>query len=397
MMDCSRIKDLISIYIDGELDEGQKARFEAHVDQCPLCKEELDDILEVLRMLRSMPEVDLPDNFREELHEKLVQVKEREFTAGKLFNIRNRYIRALSTIAAGALIVFVLKGIFFDGFFSGTKQDRLTKSESMSQSATVNDIGEKTGARILADEEKNKSAVEDKKEEEVRMFGFSENEENDKSAEAPEIMISRATPEVSNEIVSENILFSERGRIKVFVIVRDNVIDEGIIKSIATDSGATFKTYDTYDFSSKAMTEADVEDKNATAEVDVKEKSGAKDISDTKDEIDAKDENIVEFTIPGNRYQYFLNNLEHDVEYLKANIDYASPIMRQDIEIKLNELNVKLEGINRQIAEIESNQECSNPAELEKLKSQREDIEKEIGELLENSEYIADVVINVSK
>jgi anti-sigma factor RsiW len=115
-MDCKQIIDLISMYVDSELDERQKAEFEEHVSQCSSCKEELNDILKVLEVLHSIPEVDLPDNFKDELHEKLIKVKENEFSTGKLFFIKNRYIRAISTVAAGVLIIFVLKGILFDGF-----------------------------------------------------------------------------------------------------------------------------------------------------------------------------------------------------------------------------------------------------------------------------------------
>ncbi len=43
-MDHQKIKELISSYLDGELDEEQKKRVEEHFAQCPECKKEVEEM-----------------------------------------------------------------------------------------------------------------------------------------------------------------------------------------------------------------------------------------------------------------------------------------------------------------------------------------------------------------
>ena len=58
MMDCDKVKQLLSSYIDGELNEEEKIEFDNHIAQCSSCKEEFNDILKVLDILHSIPEVE---------------------------------------------------------------------------------------------------------------------------------------------------------------------------------------------------------------------------------------------------------------------------------------------------------------------------------------------------
>ncbi|PXF54735.1 MAG: hypothetical protein C4B58_15645 [Deltaproteobacteria bacterium] len=70
-MDCSKIKELLSEYIDGTLDRRTKALIEEHLLTCRGCKEELDSLEALLKELRSLDAVDAPDDFLEKFHERM--------------------------------------------------------------------------------------------------------------------------------------------------------------------------------------------------------------------------------------------------------------------------------------------------------------------------------------
>jgi len=451
------------MYVDCELDEEQKAKFKEHVSKCLSCEEELNDMLEVIEILHSIPEVDLPDNFKDELHEKLIKVKEKEFSTKKLFFIKNRYIKVFSTIAAGVLIIFVLKGILYDDVFNKTKFGKLTATEDIKDSAVIMSKGisaddaekacsvngSKEQIRIASELPENKNELETDEETENQdiqkepdkftgedgFFAsqFTKKGESDADISEPDLL-SSDTPHdrsISNtadpndfniagnsdiitagegsadntfreytngstelvqsralfgdrqialdENVNTYVLFSVNGKIKATIIIKDNIIDEDRVRTIAIENGAVFKTSDINMLSIK-------EAKTEESKVESKEESKAENASQ-----------IVEFTISGNQYEHFLSVLDEDTKPSSANIDFTSPVIREDAEIKLNELDKKLDDINRQIAEIEKDEEDSSPTELEKLKSDKEKIQEEIDQLLGSYEYIADVTINISK
>jgi hypothetical protein len=400
----------------------------------------------------------LPDNFKDELHEKLIKVKENEFSAGKLFFIKNRYIRAISTVAAGVLIIFVLKGILFDGFLLKTKYDKSLMSTRDTNDAAVMmkgnapaDYVEKANS-VNGSKEKTKDMPElsgnenmqemdegimsqdvhkapdefsgkdelftsqfikeniseadtsepdvlksdTTRDRTVSSFSVTEDSNNTEDSDSkcstrssydiyftentddstdlvPEIDIFGAKQTAPYENANNYILFRESSKINVTIVVKDNVMAEDKVRSIAIENGAIFSTPDiNMMFAMETETE-------------------------TKTTKDKDEEGILEFLISGNQYNYFLNNLEDNVKLDNVNMYYTSPIIREDVKTNLNELKIKLDGINVKIAEVDNESENSSPPELEKLESDREKIQKEIDKTLEEYEYVADVTIDISK
>jgi hypothetical protein len=70
-MECAKIKDLLSEYIDGTLDAQPKALIDEHLLACPKCNEELASLKTLIRELGSMESFKAPDDFLEKLHERL--------------------------------------------------------------------------------------------------------------------------------------------------------------------------------------------------------------------------------------------------------------------------------------------------------------------------------------
>ncbi|MBE9571865.1 MAG: zf-HC2 domain-containing protein, partial [Proteobacteria bacterium] len=70
-MECAKIKDLLSEYIDGTLDAQTKALIDEHLLACPKCNEELASLKTLIRELGSVESFKAPDDFLEKLHERL--------------------------------------------------------------------------------------------------------------------------------------------------------------------------------------------------------------------------------------------------------------------------------------------------------------------------------------
>ncbi|MCX7921298.1 MAG: zf-HC2 domain-containing protein [Clostridia bacterium] len=123
MASCKEFNELISLYIDNELDEAARSEFEEHARSCDCCKEEFDDIMQTVNYCREIPEEEPPEDFKQKLHSKLVKCKAEEESKNKLLTIRNRYIKICSSIAAGLMLVFLLRGFWGSNFIVGQSGD----------------------------------------------------------------------------------------------------------------------------------------------------------------------------------------------------------------------------------------------------------------------------------
>lgn len=72
-MQCQEVQELLSAYLDGMLDPSEKDRADRHLLRCQACRSELEDFKMVLGLLRDLPPVDPPAQFRRELRNKLSQ------------------------------------------------------------------------------------------------------------------------------------------------------------------------------------------------------------------------------------------------------------------------------------------------------------------------------------
>ncbi len=70
-MQCSEIREMLSLYLDDVLDQKDRAKVEGHLKTCGTCRQELEDLQETVRLIRSLGEVAPPENFRKELMSKL--------------------------------------------------------------------------------------------------------------------------------------------------------------------------------------------------------------------------------------------------------------------------------------------------------------------------------------
>ncbi len=70
-MECARVKELLSEYIDGSLDAQVGAAVKDHVSICKGCKEELASLSAMVEELASLEPVKAPADFLEKIHERM--------------------------------------------------------------------------------------------------------------------------------------------------------------------------------------------------------------------------------------------------------------------------------------------------------------------------------------
>ncbi len=74
-MSCNNYRPFIGAYIDDEFDERESAEFEAHIEACEGCRRELEEQLQLKRLLRrSIDEEQAPEVLREQILEGMSEI-----------------------------------------------------------------------------------------------------------------------------------------------------------------------------------------------------------------------------------------------------------------------------------------------------------------------------------
>jgi hypothetical protein len=108
-MNCDEIKELLSEYVDGVLDEKTKALVEAHLSTCRDCKEELASLQKLVNELGSLESVAPPRDFLDQLHKRMEQRSPFSKTLRALFvPMRLKIPLEFAGAAAMAILVFTL-------------------------------------------------------------------------------------------------------------------------------------------------------------------------------------------------------------------------------------------------------------------------------------------------
>jgi len=103
-MKCEVIQNMMSSYIDKDLNDIEKQEFEKHLSECQKCREEYQSLYEITTMCSSLEELELPSNFRTELHQKLLDEKNKNRLRG-VFG--RRWMKAATGVAAAVLVIAI--------------------------------------------------------------------------------------------------------------------------------------------------------------------------------------------------------------------------------------------------------------------------------------------------
>ena len=77
-MTCQELVELVTDYLEGALDEVDHARFEEHIDLCPMCQVHLEQLRMTIRELGRLRERDIDPGVLAEM-----QARFRDWNAGR--------------------------------------------------------------------------------------------------------------------------------------------------------------------------------------------------------------------------------------------------------------------------------------------------------------------------
>ena len=107
-MKCSQIKQRISQYVDDELAPDELKLFTSHIQECPACKEELEEIQSVHRMFASVERFEAPYGFETRVMAHLKGVKEAGLFAQLRLFLASRPVFLRTVEAAFALVIMLI-------------------------------------------------------------------------------------------------------------------------------------------------------------------------------------------------------------------------------------------------------------------------------------------------
>lgn len=109
IMKCSDSIELISLYLDKELDKESQLLLFKHTGECENCKRELEEMKSLMNKLDQIPLIELPENFHNELMVKIANTKKATLPITKN-NKKTHYRKKYIGVAAAFLLLLVVGG-----------------------------------------------------------------------------------------------------------------------------------------------------------------------------------------------------------------------------------------------------------------------------------------------
>ena len=100
-MKCENVQEELSAYLDGELEPGEAAALEKHLEGCAACRGELDSLRATVSLVRSLPRAEAP-----------AALKRRVMEAAGRRGVTRRFPDALALLSAAALVLVGVVAIF---------------------------------------------------------------------------------------------------------------------------------------------------------------------------------------------------------------------------------------------------------------------------------------------
>jgi hypothetical protein len=129
---CALIQRKLPDYPDGELSPFWKGRVAAHLKKCPECRQELEELAQVVRLYQAEPLSDpgpeFWQEFERELHLKLAQMNQSPEEPAPRFRRLPHYV-----LGAAALAGILALAVYLDPFRSPTQAPQLAQRQEEAQ------------------------------------------------------------------------------------------------------------------------------------------------------------------------------------------------------------------------------------------------------------------------
>lgn len=366
MKNCSEIRENISVYIDSELSIEDRLAFEEHLASCPDCRQECDEIMQIVGLCKDMQEVELPDNFRDELHRKLIDAAGKSNVKSNILQ-RSKYIKIISSIAAGFVLIFLFSSVFKLGFSpnmksTGSANIAPVQAEQKSAAAAKEEtVGETFGAATasVADSnpdiqfsESTSSYTTKQSSDTVPATGRSATDAG-RTVQSPALAFAKAAEAVNSSVAT------------LTVLVDDPAVQAEDIKSIAVHNGGGEQP--AADFKTKAM--------------------------DMTDTTNAGNDIVLTFSIPNEQYNSFTKAL--NTGYGQSNVEPGA-LESEDKTSVLYSLITQSNNIDTEIKKLEEADSVANADKINGLQTELQTVQNDIENLRLNTGFTI-VTVTVKK
>jgi hypothetical protein len=111
-MNDRHVRDKLSEYIDGMLSQEEASAVKEHLDRCPDCMEEYEEMVKIIGHMNQMESLETPEFFVEKVHERLEKPSSlQRFIKGLFFPLKIKIPLELAGVAAAALLVIYIVGV----------------------------------------------------------------------------------------------------------------------------------------------------------------------------------------------------------------------------------------------------------------------------------------------
>lgn len=385
MMVCADVRENISAYADGELSADERKSFEEHISSCPECRKELDDMVRIIKLCRSMPLYDLPEGFRDELHAKLTAAADRNRNSSGAEKSRMvRTARTFASIAAGILLIFLGGIIVRSGLISG----RLGAKADVPAEMTAAAGAAESPAAEAAD---SSAKITDAGDDQISMRFSESNEAMAEMAEAEAEPTDSGQSLISPRHFEIDRSSADCDRANGLGIATAQMTTPAFRTSEmyvnADDPAAAMETVMTLATDNNGELYADGTALQGKARADHPSQSA---FGGGKEGSRAQLKLVLTFT--GTDFDNFTAALNDT--FGAANVQ-AGAVVAEDRSEELDMLINKADEYERLIGELQENDDGSSAGEIEKLKKEKEEIEGRIESLRSRSDIImVDVYIN---
>ncbi|MCR4443366.1 MAG: DUF4349 domain-containing protein [Peptococcaceae bacterium] len=153
-MDCKHIKSVLSEYLDEALTAEEAALVKAHLDDCPECRDEYEQLRQTVQVLSSLEEVIPPAGFRRELRRQLEEAVldklSKRFSLKSLIPVRWKRINRVQLLPVAVALALMLVLIPFVGNYMpgvGRQADKMPTADSLGKAES------KAANQLSAEEE----------------------------------------------------------------------------------------------------------------------------------------------------------------------------------------------------------------------------------------------------
>ena len=144
-MDCNDYKDKIIAYIEGELTEIDRQKFESELEINSDLKIEYYEIKQVLQSLSDLPEIEASSDFMVSLNKKIEAHEIKQKKRWILFSnniFQNDYFPRLSAIALSLIFILTIAYLWDSTFYNSSPPSMLSNSSSISNNPISNEIAD---------------------------------------------------------------------------------------------------------------------------------------------------------------------------------------------------------------------------------------------------------------